>query len=131
MFFGGYPITQLAIYFIHYPPGNILGLRHFKQKMKWLESLLLLALLLGSLGGAATSGPGAALKKRGHGFGSNSRIIVVINVQRGGPSTGLPTKTEQSTCYRLCIVEMEKRHYQYLHLRLQVIVSLLHMRLVE
>ena len=46
---------------------------------------------------AATSGPGMCLKSEFIGLASITELPVVIcNVQRGGPSTGLPTKTEQS-----------------------------------
>lgn len=51
----------------------------------------------GSLGITATSGPGMALKTEAIGLGVMTELpLVVINMQRGGPSTGLPTKTEQS-----------------------------------
>ena len=51
----------------------------------------------GDLGVTATSGPGMALKTEGLGLGFMLELpMVIINVQRGGPSTGLPTKTEQS-----------------------------------
>ena len=51
----------------------------------------------GSLGVCATSGPGLTLKTEGIGLAVMTELpMVIINVQRGGPSTGLPTKTEQS-----------------------------------
>ena len=51
----------------------------------------------GSLGVTMTSGPGLALKAEAIGLAVTTELpLVVINVQRGGPSTGLPTKTEQS-----------------------------------
>lgn len=51
----------------------------------------------GSLGVCATSGPGLTLKAEGIGLAVMMELpMVIINVQRGGPSTGLPTKTEQS-----------------------------------
>ncbi len=51
----------------------------------------------GNLGVCATSGPGLALKSEGIGLAVMMELpMVIINVQRGGPSTGLPTKTEQS-----------------------------------
>lgn len=50
----------------------------------------------GSLGITATSGPGMALKTEAIGLGVMTELpLVVIDMQRGGPSTGLPTKTEQ------------------------------------
>ncbi len=51
----------------------------------------------GSLGVTGTSGPGMALKTEAIGLAVMTELpLVVVNVQRGGPSTGLPTKTEQS-----------------------------------
>lgn len=51
----------------------------------------------GSLGVTTTSGPGMALKAEAMGLAVMLEIpLIIINVQRGGPSTGLPTKTEQS-----------------------------------
>ena len=51
----------------------------------------------GKLGVTATSGPGIALKGEAMGLAVITELpMVIINVQRGGPSTGLPTKTEQS-----------------------------------
>ncbi|MFI6024123.1 2-oxoacid:acceptor oxidoreductase subunit alpha [Amycolatopsis magusensis] len=51
----------------------------------------------GALGVTSTSGPGVALKSETIGLGVMTELpLVVIDVQRGGPSTGLPTKTEQA-----------------------------------
>jgi 2-oxoglutarate ferredoxin oxidoreductase subunit alpha len=51
----------------------------------------------GSLGCTGTSGPGVALKSEAIGLAVMTELpVVIIDVQRGGPSTGLPTKTEQS-----------------------------------
>src|SRR5690606_17290499 len=51
----------------------------------------------GALGVTTTSGPGLALKSETIGLGVMTELpLVVVDVQRGGPSTGLPTKTEQS-----------------------------------
>ena len=51
----------------------------------------------GSIGVTTTSGPGVALKGEAIGLAVMTELpLVVVNVQRGGPSTGLPTKTEQS-----------------------------------
>ncbi|MEZ5562147.1 MAG: 2-oxoacid:acceptor oxidoreductase subunit alpha [Gammaproteobacteria bacterium] len=51
----------------------------------------------GCLGLTGTSGPGVALKSEAIGLAVMTELpVVIINVQRGGPSTGLPTKTEQS-----------------------------------
>src|SRR4029434_1845413 len=51
----------------------------------------------GSLGLTGTSGPGVALKSEAIGLAVMTELpLVIVNVQRGGPSTGLPTKTEQA-----------------------------------
>jgi 2-oxoglutarate ferredoxin oxidoreductase subunit alpha len=51
----------------------------------------------GCLGVTSTSGPGLSLKSEGIGLAVTTELpLVIIDVQRGGPSTGLPTKTEQS-----------------------------------
>lgn len=51
----------------------------------------------GKLGATSTSGPGLALKGEAIGLAVITELpLVIVNVQRGGPSTGLPTKTEQS-----------------------------------
>ena len=51
----------------------------------------------GALSVTASSGPGIALKGEAIGLGVMTELpVVIVNVQRGGPSTGLPTKTEQS-----------------------------------
>jgi 2-oxoglutarate ferredoxin oxidoreductase subunit alpha len=55
------------------------------------------AAFAGQLGVTATSGPGVDLKSEGLGLAISLELpLVVVDVQRGGPSTGLPTKTEQS-----------------------------------
>ena len=55
----------------------------------------------GAVGITGTSGPGMALKTEALGLAVAAELpLVVINVQRGGPSTGLPTKTEQSDLYQ-------------------------------
>ncbi len=55
----------------------------------------------GSLGVTSSSGPGIALKSEALGLAISAELpLVVVNSQRGGPSTGLPTKTEQSDLYQ-------------------------------
>lgn len=55
----------------------------------------------GSLGVTSSSGPGIALKTEAIGLAISTELpLVIINSQRGGPSTGLPTKTEQSDLYQ-------------------------------
>ncbi len=55
----------------------------------------------GSLGVTSSSGPGIALKGEAMGLAISTELpLVIVNSQRGGPSTGLPTKTEQSDLYQ-------------------------------
>ncbi len=55
----------------------------------------------GSLGVTASSGPGVALKTEALGLAIGTELpLVLVNVQRAGPSTGMPTKTEQSDLYQ-------------------------------
>ena len=55
----------------------------------------------GTLGVTASSGPGIALKTEALGLAAATELpLVVVNAQRGGPSTGLPTKTEQSDLFQ-------------------------------
>ena len=55
----------------------------------------------GAIGVTSSSGPGIALKTEAIGLAISAEIpLVVVNSQRGGPSTGLPTKTEQSDLYQ-------------------------------
>jgi 2-oxoglutarate ferredoxin oxidoreductase subunit alpha len=55
----------------------------------------------GMIGVTSSSGPGIALKTEAMGLAVNAELpLVIVNWQRGGPSTGLPTKTEQSDLYQ-------------------------------
>jgi len=100
--FAGYPIT---------PASNILhtlaNWKSFGIKTYQAEDEIagigaaLGAAFGGSLGVTASSGPGIALKGEFLGLALITELpLVVINVQRGGPSTGLPTKTEQSDLFQ-------------------------------
>lgn len=100
--FAGYPIT---------PASNILhtlaNWKRFGVKTYQAEDEMagigaaLGASYGGSLGVTASSGPGIALKGEFLGLAVITELpLVVINVQRGGPSTGLPTKTEQSDLFQ-------------------------------
>ncbi len=98
LFYGSYPIT---------PASDILHelARHKNYGVKTFQAEDEIAAICasigasygGSLGVTASSGPGIALKGEAIGLAVMLEIpLLVINVQRGGPSTGLPTKTEQS-----------------------------------
>lgn len=98
LFYAGYPIT---------PASDILHelSRHKNFNVKTFQAEDEIAAITsvigasfgGALGVTATSGPGMALKTEGLGLALMLELpLIVVNVQRGGPSTGLPTKTEQS-----------------------------------
>jgi 2-oxoglutarate ferredoxin oxidoreductase subunit alpha len=98
LFYASYPIT---------PASDILHelsiLRHFGVCTLQAEDeiaamgMAIGAAYGGSLGLTGTSGPGMALKAEAIGLAVMTELpVVIINVQRGGPSTGLPTKTEQA-----------------------------------
>lgn len=98
LFYGGYPITP-ASDILH----ELSKLKHFGVKTFQAEDEIAAitsvvgAAFGGDLAITASSGPGIALKSEGIGLGVITELpMVIINVQRGGPSTGLPTKTEQA-----------------------------------
>ncbi len=98
LFYASYPITP-ASDILH----ELSKLRHFGVKTFQAEDeiaaigIAIGAAWGGSLGLTGTSGPGVALKAEAIGLAVMTELPVVIaNVQRGGPSTGLPTKTEQA-----------------------------------
>jgi len=102
-FFGGYPIT---------PSSEIM---HFLSKELWKHGGTVLqaedeiagigaavgASFAGKKAMTATSGPGMSLKTEMLGLASIAELpLVCVNVQRGGPSTGIPTKSEQSDLFQ-------------------------------
>jgi 2-oxoglutarate ferredoxin oxidoreductase subunit alpha len=96
--YAGYPITPASDILHH-----LASLRHFGVTTLQAEDeiaaigMALGAAFGGNLGVTATSGPGICLKSEGMGLAVMTELpVVVIDVQRGGPSTGLPTKTEQA-----------------------------------
>lgn len=98
VFYASYPITP-ASDMLH----ELSGLKHFGVKTYQAEDEIAAigaaigASFGGNLGITGTSGPGLALKSEALGLAVMTELpLVVVNVQRGGPSTGLPTKTEQS-----------------------------------
>ena len=98
MFFGGYPITPASDILHTLSAWKHLGIKTFQaeDEIAGITSVIGAA-FTGNLGVTATSGPGIALKSEAMGLAAIAELpLVIINVQRGGPSTGLPTKTEQS-----------------------------------
>lgn len=98
LFYAGYPITP-ASDILHEMAGSK---AHGVQAFQAEDEIAAITSAIGAaFGGAlavtASSGPGIALKTEALGLAVMLELpLVVINVQRGGPSTGLPTKTEQS-----------------------------------
>ena len=98
LFFGGYPITPASDILHFLSNYKNLGVKTFQAEDEIAGICSVLgASFSGDLGVTASSGPGIALKGEAMGLAVVSELpIVMINIQRGGPSTGLPTKTEQA-----------------------------------
>ena len=98
LFYGGYPITP-ASDILHYLSNyKSFGVKTFQaeDEIAGITSAIGAA-FAGNLAVTASSGPGIALKGEAIGLAVITELpIVILNIQRGGPSTGLPTKTEQS-----------------------------------
>jgi 2-oxoglutarate ferredoxin oxidoreductase subunit alpha len=96
--YAGYPITPASDILHH-----LCELRHFGVHTLQAEDeiaamgMAIGAAFGGQLGVTATSGPGICLKSEAIGLAVMTELpVVIVDVQRGGPSTGLPTKTEQA-----------------------------------
>ncbi|MEZ5941844.1 MAG: 2-oxoacid:acceptor oxidoreductase subunit alpha [Planctomycetaceae bacterium] len=101
LFYGGYPITPASDVLHELAALKEFGVRTFQAED---EIAAITSVVGAAFGGAlavtASSGPGIALKGEGIGLGVMTELpMLIINVQRGGPSTGLPTKTEQSDLF--------------------------------
>jgi 2-oxoglutarate ferredoxin oxidoreductase subunit alpha len=98
LFFGSYPITPASDILHHLAPLKSYGVTTFQAE----DEIAAVASSIGaSFGGAlgvtATSGPGLALKQEAISLAVMVELpLVVVDVQRAGPSTGMPTKTEQA-----------------------------------
>jgi 2-oxoglutarate ferredoxin oxidoreductase subunit alpha len=98
LFYGSYPITPASDILHELTKYKNFGVRTFQAEDEIAAVCSTIgAAFGGSMAVTASSGPGIALKAEGMGLGLILELpMIVINVQRGGPSTGLPTKTEQS-----------------------------------
>lgn len=98
MFLGTYPITPASDILHELARYKNFGIRTFQAEDEIAGITAAIgAAYGGSLGLTSTSGPGMALKTEAMGLAVMLEIpLLIINIQRGGPSTGLPTKTEQS-----------------------------------
>lgn len=98
LFLGSYPITPASDILHELSRHKSFGVKTFQAE----DEIAAIASVIGAAYGGAlgittTSGPGVALKTEAMGLAVMMELpLVVVNVQRGGPSTGLPTKTEQS-----------------------------------
>jgi 2-oxoglutarate/2-oxoacid ferredoxin oxidoreductase subunit alpha len=98
LFYGTYPITPASDILHELSRHKNFGVKTFQAEDEIAAICSAIgASFGGSLGVTASSGPGIALKAEAMGLAVMLEIpLVICNVQRGGPSTGLPTKTEQS-----------------------------------
>ena len=98
LFYGSYPITPASDLLHELSRYKNFGVMTFQAE----DEIAAVGAAIGAsfggvLGVCATSGPGLALKAEAIGLALMTELpMVVVNMQRGGPSTGLPTKTEQS-----------------------------------
>ncbi|MCM1521055.1 MAG: 2-oxoacid:acceptor oxidoreductase subunit alpha [Muribaculaceae bacterium] len=98
LFLGSYPITPATDILQELAKRKDLGVKALQMEDEIAGVCSAIgASFAGSLAVTSTSGPGLALKSEGIGLAVIAELpLVVVDVQRGGPSTGLPTKTEQT-----------------------------------
>ena len=98
LFYASYPITPASDILHELSTRKNFGVKTFQAEDEIAAVCAAIgASFAGQLGLTGTSGPGLALKSEAIGLAVMTELpIVVIDVQRGGPSTGLPTKTEQA-----------------------------------
>jgi 2-oxoglutarate ferredoxin oxidoreductase subunit alpha len=102
LFYGSYPITPASDILHELSRHKNFGVVTFQAEDEIAAiSSAIGASYGGALGVTASSGPGIALKTEAMGLAFMLEIpLVIVNVQRGGPSTGLPTKTEQADLWQ-------------------------------
>ncbi len=98
LFLGSYPITPASDILHELSKYKNFGIKTFQAEDEIAGITAAIgASYGGSIGLTTTSGPGMALKTEAIGLATMLEIpLLIVNIQRGGPSTGLPTKTEQS-----------------------------------
>ena len=103
LFYGSYPITPASDILHTLAQYKEFGVRTFQAEDEIAAVCAAIGASFGNqLGITATSGPGIALKSEAMGLAVMTELpLVVIDVQRGGPSTGLPTKTEQADLFQV------------------------------
>ena len=102
LFYGAYPITPASDILHELALHKQFDVRVFQAEDEIAAFAAVLgAAFTGNVAVTGTSGPGVALKLEAIGLGVITELpCVIVNVQRGGPSTGLPTKTEQSDLWQ-------------------------------
>jgi 2-oxoglutarate ferredoxin oxidoreductase subunit alpha len=102
LFYGSYPITPASEILHELTIYKNFDVRTFQAEDEIAAYAAVLgAAYAGCIAVTGTSGPGLALKQEGIGLGIMTELpTVIVDVQRGGPSTGLPTKTEQSDLWQ-------------------------------
>ncbi len=102
LFFAGYPITPASDILKYLSNYKNFGIKTFQAEDEIAAITSVLgASFAGKLAVTASSGPGIALKGEAIGLAVITELpLIIINIQRGGPSTGLPTKTEQSDLFQ-------------------------------
>ena len=102
LFLGSYPITPASDILHELAKYKNLGVKTFQAEDEIAGICSAIgASFSGALAITTTSGPGFALKAEALGLAMITELpLVVVDVQRGGPSTGLPTKTEQSDLFQ-------------------------------
>jgi 2-oxoglutarate/2-oxoacid ferredoxin oxidoreductase subunit alpha len=102
LFYGSYPITPASDILHELARHKNFGVKTFQAEDEIAAVCAAIgASFTGHIGLTGTSGPGVALKQEAIGLAVMTELpLVIINVQRGGPSTGLPTKTEQADLFQ-------------------------------
>ena len=102
LFYGSYPITPASDILHELARHKNFGVKTFQAEDEIAAICSAIgASYGGALGVTASSGPGIALKTEAMGLAFMLELpLVIVNVQRGGPSTGLPTKTEQADLWQ-------------------------------
>ena len=102
LFLGTYPITPASDILHYLSKHKNFGVRTFQAEDEIAACCSIIgAAFGGAMAVTTSSGPGIALKGEAMGLGMMLELpMIIINIQRGGPSTGLPTKTEQSDLYQ-------------------------------
>jgi 2-oxoglutarate ferredoxin oxidoreductase subunit alpha len=102
LFYGSYPITPASDILHELSRHKNFGVKTFQAEDEIAAVCSAIgAAFAGHVGLTGTSGPGVALKQEAIGLAVMTELpLVIINVQRGGPSTGLPTKTEQADLFQ-------------------------------